>query len=91
MNVLGFAKGSVSLITGIGAGKIAGYAIKKVLPETLSTAENVVVVMGAFALGGAAGKLASDYVEDLADAVIDLGDTIVTQVKEKRNQKDKDE
>lgn len=82
MNPILLVKGGASLVAAIGGSRIAGYAVKRVLPTTLTTVEKVVIGAGTFAIGGAVGSAAANYVEEFCDIIIDTGKTFAARLKE---------
>jgi hypothetical protein len=53
----------------LGAGFIVGDVVKATTPATSGTIRNICKSLGAFALGGAAGGIAHDYMGKLLDSV----------------------
>jgi len=71
--------GAVKLIVGGAASFGAGYIISKygkaAISPTEKTLKKVVMLIGAAALSGAAGDVASNYIEKQVDQVVSIGET----------------
>lgn len=63
IGMLGLVTKVISYGAGMGAGRIAEYAIKKVIPQNLGKIDKILVTCGTIALSGVAMNSASTYVE----------------------------
>jgi hypothetical protein len=66
MDKIGFAKKAVSLIVGVGVGKIVGAIVKNNVSPS-NPVDTVAVTAGAFVLGA----MVADWTEDYTNAKID--------------------
>lgn len=64
MNILPVVKSLAGFASSLGAGTVVGNAIKATTPDELSKLGKVLVSVGSVALSGAAGSIASKWIED---------------------------
>lgn len=65
-------KGTLSFGASIGAGMIAGFAMKVVTPSQMKIFSKIAVGLGAAALGGIASEKAGDYMDRIVDDAIGI-------------------
>ena len=81
MNPIPIIKTVVGTAAGIGAGTIIGNVVKSTTPITVGPIHKVLIAIGSYGLGSAAGALASraistdfDYVENAIKSIADQND-----------------
>ena len=71
MNIVPVVKAVAGLASSLSSGFVVGNVIKATTPGDLKTFQKIAVNVGGAILAGAAGQLASNYVEDQIQDVVD--------------------
>lgn len=69
MNPIALAKAAVKLAAGIGAGTIVGNVVKSTTPVNIGPIKKVLIAIGSYGLGSAAGVIASNAISHDFDDV----------------------
>lgn len=81
IKVRGVVKGVLSFGAGMGAARIAKFAIEKVVPEVVSKTDNVLIIAGSAAIGAMVSSSVGDFVGEFVDDIFDITEETWSEMK----------